>query len=115
MRRRTKIIAVVLVVVVIGYEAAFRVCTANWGEVDTHATPPRVYYSTDLDWPFPLLRCVFGIRTHLPLGMVRLSKGSGAAVDGSRFYRHLPDGTWQDFTDQLIEFQKAGFRKPVNQ
>ena len=105
MRRRIYIITVVFLVAVIGYEIAFRVCTAKWGEVDTRATPPRVYYSADLFLPFPLLKCVFGIRTHLPLGMVRLSKGTGAAVDGGRFYRHMPDGTWQDFTDALVEYQ----------
>jgi hypothetical protein len=115
MSRRTKIIAIILFVAVVGYEIAFRICTAECGEVDTHAQPPRVYYSKDLDLPFPLLHYCFGFRTELPFGKVRLSKGSGAYVDGSRFYRRLSDGSWQDFTDQLIEYQKAGFHKPVNQ
>ena len=105
MRKRIKIIAAVLVVLLLGYEAAFRVCTAEWGEVDTDANPPRVYYSADLDLPFPLLGWCFGFRTELPFGKVRLSKGSGAYVDGGHFYRRLADGSWQDFTKQLTEYQ----------
>jgi hypothetical protein len=81
MRRRVKIIAV----------------------VDVDSNPPRVYYSEDLMLPFPIFRFCFGFRTELPFGKVRLAKGAGGYVDGGRFYRRLPDGRWDDFTDRLIE------------
>ena len=106
MRSLTKIIAVVLVVIVVGYEAAFRICTAKWGEVDMQSKPPRVYYSADLMLPFPVLRFCFGFRTELPLGRVSLSEGSRASVDGGRFYWGMPDGSWRDVTDDMIEYQK---------
>jgi hypothetical protein len=105
MRRRVYTITFVFLAAVLGYETGFRVCTAKWGEVDMHSKPPRVFYSADLNLPLPLLRWIFGIRTYLPLGIARLSKGSGAGVDGGRIYRHLPDGTWHDITDALIEYQ----------
>ncbi|HSY10425.1 MAG TPA: hypothetical protein VK840_05870 [Candidatus Dormibacteraeota bacterium] len=107
MRRRIKIITVILVIVVFSYEVAFRLCTAKWGEVDMQSKSPRVYYSEDLSLPFPILRLCFGFRTEFPIGKVRLSEGSGAYVDGSRFYRRLPDGSWRDLTDEMVEHQKS--------
>ena len=71
MRRRIKIIALVLIIALVSYEAAFRICTAKWGEVDMQSKPARVYYSEDLSLPFPLLRYCFGFRTKLPFGKVQ--------------------------------------------
>jgi hypothetical protein len=105
MRRRIYIITAIFLVAVIGYEIVFRVCTAKWGEVDMKSKPPRVYYSEDLSLPFPLLQVCFGLRTELPFGKVSLSGGSGAYVDGGRFYRRLPDGSWQDLTDAMVAHQ----------
>jgi hypothetical protein len=96
----------VFVIIAILYEFAFRSTTAASGEVDMKAQPPRVYYSDDLLSAFKWRRALFGFRTHLPFGKVRLAKGTGAYVDGGRFYRRLPDGGWQDMTDTLIEYQK---------
>jgi hypothetical protein len=107
MRRRIKIIAAILVIVVFAYESAFRLCTAKWGEVDMQSNPPRVYYSEDLSLPFPILKFCFGFRTELPIGKVRLSEGSGAYVDGGRFYRRLPDGSWRDLTDEMVKHQES--------
>jgi hypothetical protein len=70
------------------------------------ASPPRVYYSDDLISSIHWRKALFSLRTQLPFGKVRLSEGSGAYVDGGRFYRRLHDGSWQDLTDTLIEYQK---------
>jgi hypothetical protein len=103
--RRIGIILVALTAAIFGYEVAVRVCTAKWGEVDVRSRPPRVYYVQDLLLPVPILRRCFGFRTGLPLGKVRLSKRTGAYVDGGRFYRRLPDGSWRDFTDDIVAYQ----------
>ena len=73
---------------------------------------PRVYYSDDLVSAFEWRRAMFGFRTELPLGNVRLANGTGAYVDGGRFYRRLADGGWQDVTDTMIEYQKQ--KRPGN-
>ena len=107
MRRRIFISLGVVLLLVLFYESAFRYVTASSGEVDMKAQPPRVYYSDDLFASFPWRQSIFGFRTHLPFGKVRLSQGSGAYVSGGRFYRKLPDGSWQDVTDTMIEYQKT--------
>jgi hypothetical protein len=94
MRRRLLIALTVLLLAAVLYEVAFRYCTAASGEVDMKAQPPRIYYSDDLLSSFAWRRAIFGLRTHLPFGKVRLAKGTGAYVDGGRFYRRLRDGGW---------------------
>src|SRR5262245_3891468 len=98
-RRRILICFGVVMVLVVLYEISFRVVTASCGEVDMEAHSPRVYYSDDLMASFAWRQVLFGFRTKLPFGKVRLSKGSGAYVDGGRFYQRLPDGTWRDLTE----------------
>ena len=87
------------------YELAFRYCTAASGEVDMKAQPPGVYYSSDLPSSFQWRKAVFGFRTRLAFGKVRLA--SGAYVDGGKFYRRLSDGSWQDVTSALRQYQSA--------
>ncbi len=106
MRRRILISLGAVLLLAVLYEVAFRYVTASCGEVDMKARPPRVYYSEDLDASFPWRSMFFGFRTQLPFGRVKLAQHSGAYVDGGRFYRRLRDGSWQDMTDTLIEYQK---------
>jgi len=96
----------VVFILLLSYEALFRLVTANCGEVDLNSGTPKIYYSYDLMWHLPVLKTCFGFRTRLPLGKVRLSKGSGAYVDGGRFYYRLADGRLQDVTSQLTQHQK---------
>ena len=107
MRRRILILLGVVIALATVYEVSFRTVTASCGEVDMKARPPRVYYSDDLLSSFAWRRMLFGFRTRLPFGKVRLSEGSGAYVDAGRFYRRLADGSWQDLTDTMIEYQKT--------
>jgi hypothetical protein len=105
MRRRIFISLGVVLVLALFYELTFRYVTASCGEVDMKAQPPRVYYSEDLMASLPWRRMLFGFRTALPFGKVKLCPN--LYVDGGRFYRHLPDGSWQDLTDTFIEYQKT--------
>jgi hypothetical protein len=106
MRRRVLILVGGGLLLLVGvYEAAFRYVTASCGEVDMKARPPRVYYSEDLISPVPWRRFMFGFRTDLPFGKVKMCPN--VYVDGGRFYRHMPDGSWQDLTDAMIEYQKT--------
>jgi hypothetical protein len=111
MRRHLLVASGILILAAVLYEMAFRFCTGASGEVDLKAQPPRVYYSDDLLSSFEWRRAVFGFRTHLSFGKVRLAKNTGAYVDGGRFYRRLPDGGWQDMTDTMIEYQKRKMDK----
>jgi hypothetical protein len=108
MRRRILILLGTVLLLAVSYEVAFRYVTASCGEVDMKAQPPRVYYSDDLDASLPWRGMLFGFRAHLSLGRVKLARGTGAYVDGGRFYRRLRDGGWRDVTDSLIEYQKRG-------
>lgn len=106
-RRRILISLGAILLFAVFYEAAFRYATASCGEVDIESRPPRVYYSDDLIASFPWRYMFFGFRTQLPFGKVKLAKGTGAYVDGGKFYRRLPDGSWQDITDTLIQYQNS--------
>ncbi len=101
MRRRILKSLGALLVLAMFYESAFRLVTANCGAVDNTSRPPRVYYRDDLTSPFPWRSLCFDLRAKLPLGKVRLSKGSGYYVNGGRFYRRGPDGRWDDATDSI--------------
>ena len=117
MRRRLLIGFGVLLLAVLLYELAFRYTTAASGEVDMQVRPPRVYYSEDLLSSLQWRRAIFGFRTQLPFGKVRLATGTGAYIDGGRFYRRLKDGGWQDMTDTMTEWQKRrldGKGEPVS-
>jgi len=105
MRKRVIISAAAVLVLALGYEVAFRYVAANSGEVDVRAHPPRVYFSDDLLSSIPWRSALFGFRTRLSFGKVRLCPK--LYVSGGRFYRRLPDGGWQDLTDTMVEYQKA--------
>jgi hypothetical protein len=105
MRRRVIISVAVVLVLALGYEIAFRCVAANCGEVNMKAHPPRVYFSDDLLSSVPWRGALFGFRTLLPFGKVRLCPK--LYVSGGRFYGRLPDGGWQDLTDTMVEYQKA--------
>jgi hypothetical protein len=104
MHRRILIILGVVIVLATLYEISFRQVTASCGEVDMKAHPPCVYYSDDLLSPFAWRTMLFGFRTRLPFGKVKLCPN--VYVDGGRFYHQLPDGRWQDMTNGFIDYQK---------
>ena len=105
MRKRIFISVGALLALLAVYEVAFRAVAAGCGEIDMSAHPPRVYYSDDSLSPLPWRSALFGFRTRLPLGKVKLCPH--VYVEGGRFYRHLDDGGWQDLTDTMVEYQKA--------
>lgn len=105
MRKRVIISLSAVLVLALGYEVAFRWVAANCGEVDMKTHPPRVYFSDDLLSPVPWRSALFGFRTRLPFGKIRLCPK--LYVSGGRFYRRLPDGRWQDLTGTMAEYQKA--------
>jgi hypothetical protein len=107
MRKPVYIVAgvlLVLLVLAVAYELAFRAVAAEYGELDLRARPARVCYYEDELPPFPWRSALFGLRTRLPLGKVRLR--CGAYVNGGRVYRRLPDKSWEDLTDTIVEWQK---------
>ncbi|MFA5204372.1 MAG: hypothetical protein WC708_08200 [Lentisphaeria bacterium] len=89
---------VVFLLLLSGYEIAFRCCTAQWGEINTDTDPICLYYSCDLMLGHKLLQTIFAPRAALQLGKVRLAKGTGAHISGNTFYRKLQNGNWQDVT-----------------
>ena len=85
------------------YEISFRACTARWGEIDTDTRPVTLYYSQDLVIPGRPLIHLFNWRANIPLGKIRLAKGTGAYIDGGVFYRKDNMGTWENITDAFEE------------
>lgn len=94
MRKVIPILIAAGLVGVVVYEVTFRCITANCGLVDMQASPPRVVYGHDVP-QFPWRRMIFGFRTRLPFGKVRLAP-EHLYVDGGRIYCRLPDGRWLD-------------------
>ncbi len=99
MRRRILIWLGVVLVLITFYEIAFRLVAARSGFVEWSGWPPCVYYKMDTV-SFPWRFMCFGLRSRLPLGKVRLSN-TGYFVDGSRFFRREPDGSFRDETDWM--------------
>ena len=102
MRKRT-LIVIILVMLLAGYEIAFRCCTATWGEINTGTTPVSLYYPCDLMLGARVLQTLFAPRAALALGKVRLAEGTDAYISGGKFFRKRQDGSWQDLT---AAFQK---------
>ncbi len=93
-----KAIIVILALMAL-YEVSFRACTARWGEIDTDTHPISLYYSQDLTIPGHPLIHLFNWRANLPFGKIRLTKGTGAYIDGGVFYRKNKEGDWESVTD----------------
>ncbi|NQU41522.1 MAG: hypothetical protein HQ523_16375 [Lentisphaerae bacterium] len=110
MKQKLVIVTGAVLAVLLVYEIAYRVCTRQWGEIDTDATPVSLYYSCDLMAGCNTMENVFAPRTALPLGKVRLARGTGAYVSGGRFYRRTPEGSWHDLTEL---FQKRNREKRI--
>ena len=97
--------AVIAILVVIAlYEISFRACTSRWGEIDTDTRPVTLYYSQDLIIPGRPLIHLFNWRANLPLGKIRLAKGTGAYIDAGVFYRKDKDGNWENVTKAFDQF-----------
>ena len=94
MRKPISILIGVVLALALVYEIAFRIITANCGLVDMQASPPRVVYGHDAP-QFPWRRLIFGARTRLSFGKVRLAP-EHLYVDGGKIYCRLPDGKWLD-------------------
>jgi hypothetical protein len=94
MRKSISILIGALLALAVVYEVAFRFITADCGLVDATTNPPRVYYSRDA-LSFPWRNLIFGVRTRLPFGKVRLAP-EHLYVDGGRVYCRAPDGAWLD-------------------
>lgn len=91
-----------LFVLTIYFEAAFRISTAKTGEVKWGVTPPALYYSSDAP-SFPWRKYLYGKRSDLNLGKIRLSvsvyteKGTyWVYVEGGKFYQQLRGGGWHE-------------------
>lgn len=110
--KKLRVIIMVVVALVAGYEIAFRYCTAQWGEVNTDTTPFSLYYSCDLMLGCRVFQTVFAPRAALPFGKVRLAEGTGAYICGGRFYRKRQDGTWQDVTAAIREKKRNTENEP---
>ena len=98
-----KVIIAILALIAL-YEISFRACTARWGEIDTDTRPVTLYYSQDLVTPGRPLIHIFNWRANLPLGKVRLSKGTDAYINGGVFYRKGKDGNWENITDAFEQY-----------
>lgn len=84
------------------YEITFRIATGIWGEVDTNSRPIKLYYSCMFP-PFwekcgRFLEIVFYPRIKIPLGMIRLARGTGAYVYGGTIYRKSADNKLENMT-----------------
>ena len=101
MRRRVLIFSICALGLTVAYEATFRYVTASSGLVDMQQRQPRIIYSND-SVSFPWRRMLFGFRTRLPFGKVKLWP-EHLYVDGGKIYSHLPDGGWMDMTNGAIE------------
>jgi len=118
MKRSTKYTIVILaslLCLLALYEAAFRLCTGAWGEINTDTSPVSLYYSCDLLFPGKPMETVFFLRAKLPLGKVPLAEGTGAYISGGTFFRKASDGTWEDVTEAFKRLRSERASEAVHE
>ena len=87
-----KFILMAVVLILFFYEASYRAVSGRYGELIVISDPPVVYYATPYFFANDFLYYIFWPRINLPLGMVRLSPGTGVYVKGGDFYKKNKDG-----------------------
>ena len=109
MNRRLLILAIVILVCLGLYELSFRYCAGHFGEVNTDTTPISLYYNTFFIAENRFLKAIYLPREKfpLPLGKVRLRRGTGAYIEGGKFYRRTADG-WENVTEAFLERNRTG-------
>ncbi len=81
-----------LIFLLVAYEASYRAISGRYGEVMVVSDPPVVYYATPHFFANDFLYYMFWPRINIPIGMVRLSPGTGVYVEGGDFYKKDVNG-----------------------
>jgi len=116
-KKKRRFVTLIVIIVCTGlYEISFRYVVGHFGEVNTDTRPISLYYIPDIFLGRKVFKTIYFPREKipLPLGKVRLSRGTGAYIESGIIYRKTTAG-WENVTEAFSRRKptKIFFNKPI--